>query len=400
MVPAIRCIGGLFGGAVEYDLDMDTNSAPAQAHRWIGLSHQWIWIASIWFGFALVDAMDTVLVMRGEGMHHAWTKLFVTTMLSWLPWALSTPLVLRLGRRFPPVTLRPVTMWVAHLGACAAIGLIFSAWTTWLDLWLNPYAYSSAAPRFAHLWFDKFYNGILTFLVLYAAIVTVSYVLESRERLALQRTETARLNELLSKAQLDALRRQIEPHFLFNTLNAVAGLVREGRNDAAVGMIAGLSDFLRRVLQDSNAQQVPLGEEMEFAQKYLEIQKVRFAERLQLSVDVPRELYPAQVPSLILQPMVENAVKHGIAKRAQGGAIRIAASQSDGVLTLSVCNDGPSLPVGWEMARSGIGMSNVRTRLQSLYGDAFELSMRNQDAGGVEVSVSLPFAIAAARGEG
>ena len=130
---------------------------------------------------------------------------------------------------------------------------------------------------------------------------------------------------------------------------------------------------------------------------------MRFAERLQLSVDVPRELYRAQVPSLILQPMVENAVKHGIAKRAQGGAIRIAASRSDGVLTLRVSNDGPSLPVGWdddgETARPGIGMSNMRTRLQSLYGDAFELSMRNQDAGGVEVSVSLPFAVAAAGGE-
>jgi two-component system LytT family sensor kinase len=379
---------------------METNSARAQAQRWIAQPQRWIWIASIWFGFGLVDAMQTVFVMRGEGMHHAWTKLFVTTMLSWLPWALSTTLVLRLGRRFPPVRLRPVVTWVAHLGACTAIGLIFSAWTMWLNVMFNPYAYSSAPGPFAHLWFDKFYNGILTFLVLYAAIVTVSYVLDSRERLALQQTETARLNELLSKAQLDALRRQIEPHFLFNTLNAVAGLVREGRNDAAVGMIAGLSDFLRRVLQGSTEQQVPLGEEMAFAQKYLDIQKVRFAERLQLSVNVPRELYRAQVPSLILQPMVENAVKHGIAKRAQGGAIRIAASRSDGVLTLSVCNDGPSLPVGWEMARSGIGMSNVRTRLQSLYGDAFELSMRNQDAGGVEVSVSLPFAVAVAGGEG
>ena len=344
--------------------------------------------------------MQTVFVMRGEGMHHAWVRLFWTCVAGWIPWALATPLVLRLARRFPPVTLRPVASWLVHLGACAAVGLTFAAWTTWLDFAFNPYARSSSAGSFVHVWFDKFYNGILSFLVLYAAIVAVSYVLDSRERLARQRTETARLNELLSKAQLDALRRQIEPHFLFNTLNAVAGLVREGRNDAAVGMIAGLSDFLRRVLQDSNAQQVPLGEEMAFAQKYLDIQKVRFAERLQLSVDVPRELYPAQVPSLILQPMVENAVKHGIAKRAQGGAIRIAASRSDGVLTLRVSNDGPSLPVGWELAGAGIGMSNVRTRLQSLYGDAFELSMRNQEAGGVEVSVSLPFAVAVAGLEG
>jgi two-component system LytT family sensor kinase len=158
-----------------------------------------------------------------------------------------------------------------------------------------------------------------------------------------------------------------------------------------VSMIAELSDFLRRVVEDSSRQQVPLGEELEFAQKYLDIQKMRFAERLQVSVDVPRELFPAQVPILILQPMVENAVKHGIAKRVHGGAIRIAALRFNGRLRLSVYNDGPSLPAGWEKTRSGVGISNVRTRLQSLYGDEFELSMKNQDPGGVEVSVSVPF---------
>jgi LytS/YehU family sensor histidine kinase len=187
------------------------------------------------------------------------------------------------------------------------------------------------------------------------------------------------------------LRRQIEPHFLFNTLNSIAGLVREERNDAAVNMIAGLSDFLRRVLEDSNRQQVPLAEEMQFLQKYLDIQKLRFAERLRLNVDVATELFPAQVPSLILQPMVENAVKHGIAKRAQGGEIRITASRSNGMLTLTVYNDGPSLPENWEMTQSGIGMSNIRTRLQSLYGDACGLSMKNHGADGVEVSVRVPF---------
>jgi two-component system LytT family sensor kinase len=363
-------------------------------------SHQWIWIVSIWFGFGLVDAMQTVFAMRAEGMHHAWVKLFVTSVLSWLPWALATTTVLRLGRRFPPVKLKPFVTWLAHIAACAGIGLIFAAWTSWLEVLLNPYANSSAPEPFARLWFDKFYSGILASVILYAAILAVNYILDSRVRLAYQQTETARLNEQLSKAQLNALRQQIEPHFLFNTLNAVAGLVREGRNDAAVSMIAGLSDFLRRVLEDSTRQQVPLGEEMEFAQKYLDIQKVRFAERLQLSVDVPRELYLAQVPSLILQPMVENAVKHGIAKRAQGGSIRIAASRCNGMLVLSVCNDGPSLPADWEMTRSGIGISNVRTRLQSLYGDAFELSMRNQEADGVVVSVSLPFVAIPPIGEG
>jgi LytS/YehU family sensor histidine kinase len=225
--------------------------------------------------------------------------------------------------------------------------------------------------------------------VLYCVILAVGYVIDSNSRLAYQQTETARLNEQLSRAQLDALRRQIEPHFLFNTLNAIAGLVREKRNDDAVTMIAGLSDFLRRLFVDSTSQQASLGEEVEFAQKYLDIQKVRFVERLQFSVDVPSELMLARVPTLILQLMVENAIKHGIAQRAQGGEIRIAASRSQDQLTLSVYNDGPA--ARWEKIDEGVGLSNMRTRLQSLYGNAFELKMQNQVPGGVEVSVSVPF---------
>jgi LytS/YehU family sensor histidine kinase len=286
-------------------------------------------------------------------------------------------------------------MWLAHLAACAAIGLTFSAWTAGLDILLNPYADVSQSKPFAHIWLSNFFSGILVFLVLYAAVLVVNYALDSRARLAYQQTETARLNEQLSKAQLDALRRQIEPHFLFNTLNAVTGLVREGRNETAVSMIAELSDFMRRVLSDSNRQEVPLGEEMEFTQRYLEIQKVRFAERLQLSVDVPDELRLAQVPTLILQPIVENAVKHGIAKRAQGGQIHIAAFRSNGALTVRVYNDGPRLSASWETLQPGIGIANMRTRLRSLYGDAFALHLENREtggeSGGVEVSISVPF---------
>jgi two-component system LytT family sensor kinase len=357
---------------------------------------RWFWIAAIWSGIGLFDATQNVFVMRAEGMHHLWVQLFVTLLLAWLPWALATPLVMRMGRRYAGAQWRRVSTWGAHLTACVAIGLVSAAWTASLEDLLNPWALVPGPDPFVQLWLRKFYNGILSYLLLYGTILLVSYMLDSRERLSLQQTETARLNEQLSKAQLNALRRQIEPHFLFNTLNAIAGLVREKRNDAAVGMIAGLSDFLRRVVEDSDRQQVPLAEELEFAQKYLDIQKVRFAERLQVSVDVPRELFSAQVPTLILQPMVENAVKHGIAKRVQGGAIRIAAFRSNGRLTLSVYNDGPSLPAGWEKTPSGVGISNVRTRLQTLYGDEFELSMRNQSPGGVEVSVSVPFVSAPA----
>jgi two-component system LytT family sensor kinase len=358
--------------------------------RKLSESPRWFWIAALWAGFGLFDATQTVFVMRAEGMHHSWRRLFLSLLFSWLPWALATPLVLRLGRRYPAARWRRLSTWLTHLAACAAIGLVYAGWIALWEEWLNPWALSPGPDPFAQLWLRRFDNGLLSYLILYGVILLVGSMQDSRERMARQQAETARLNEQLSQAQLDALRRQIEPHFLFNTLNAIAGLVREKRNDAAVDMIVGLSDLLRHVVEESGRQQVPLGEELDFAQKYLDIQKVRFAERLQVTVDVPRELFPAQVPSLILQPMVENAVKHGIAKRVQGGAIRIAASRSNGRLTLTVYNDGPGLSAGWEKAHTGVGISNARTRLQNLYGDEFELSLQNQEPGGVEVSVSVP----------
>ena len=352
---------------------------------------RWFWIASIWFAIGLFDATQTVFSMRAEGMHHAWVRLFLMLVLSWLPWALATPWLVHLAHLYPPVRPRPPVTWLVHSVACSIVGLVCAAWTAGLDEFLNPWENSQPLEPFPRLWLYKFSNAFLSSMILYIAILAFSYMLESRERLARQQTEAASLSAQLSQAQLDALRRQIEPHFLFNALNAISGLVREQQNDAAVTMIAGLSDFLRRVVQDSNRQQVPLGEELEFVQKYLDIQKVRFAERLQVSLEVPTELFPAEVPTLILQPIVENAIKHGIDRRAQGGVIRITGSRSNGNLTLNVYNDGPKLLAGWEMSRTGVGLSNLRTRLKSLYGNAFELGIRNHDPDGVEVSVSLPF---------
>lgn len=350
--------------------------------------YNWGWIAIIWAGFGLIDAMDTVFMMQAEGMHHAWTKLFLTTLFGWLPWALTTPLIMRLGRSFPPVRSRASLTSAIHFTACAAIGLVTAAWATLLNITFNPYAYSSPSHEFLKPWLHKFSAGILSWIVLYAAVVIVNYVLESRTRLAAQQTETARLNELLSKAQLETLRQQIEPHFLFNTLNSVAGLVRQQRNDDAVNMLAELSEYLRHVLHESARHQVTLGEELEFTQKFLNIQKLRFADRLQVTVNIPGELYPAQVPSLILQPIVENAIKHGIAKRVHGGEVRIDAARSNGMLMVNVYNDGPSLA---ESTPTGVGLANVRTRLKSLYGTAFDLRITNRTPSGVQVCVSVPY---------
>jgi two-component system, LytTR family, sensor kinase len=213
---------------------------------------------------------------------------------------------------------------------------------------------------------------------------------DSRDKVARQMTETARLNEELSQAQLAALRRQMEPHFMFNALNSIAGLVRDRRNDEAVSMIVGLGEFLRRATERSHRPQVTLAEEVEYLQRYLDIQQIRFGERLRVRVEVPAELMNAQVPELLLQPLVENAIKHGIATRVAGGIVRVNAEHRDGRLRLSVYNDGPGFTEGWQTDGPGVGLANLRTRLRILHGDASDLEMKRVAAAGVEVVVTLP----------
>jgi len=214
---------------------------------------------------------------------------------------------------------------------------------------------------------------------------------DARGRITRQATETARLNEELSRAQLAALRRQIEPHFMYNTLNSITGLVRDQKSEAAVSMIVGLSEFLRRASEDSHRSQVTLAEEVEYLQRYLDIQRVRFGERLQVTMDIPAELLRAQVPYLLLQPLVENAIKHGISKRVVGGTVRVAGACRNGNLCLSVYNDGPTLLKDWQATHTGVGIGNLRTRLQILHGSESGLELKRADVDGVEVVVTLPF---------
>jgi two-component system LytT family sensor kinase len=353
----------------------------------------WYWSSLFWISLGLFDATQTVLTMRAQGMQHAWPQLFVTLLLCWLPWALATPLILLLGNRYPLFPGRSLRPWAFHATALALLAVTSGAWSGFLERILNPWTPTLPPSAFLDLWLKKSYSQLLSSLIFYSCILLVGYLLESRERLAQQKLVAAQLSEQLTKAQLSALRHQIEPHFLFNTLNAVAGLVREGNNDGAVDMIAGLSDLLRHSLQDNGKQEVRLGEELEFVRKYLDIQKVRFAERLDVKIDSTPGLLEARVPSLILQPVVENAVKHGIGKRVQGGVIEISAIRMNGTLTLSVFNDGPCLPEDWNVRPAAIGLSNVRERLQTLYGKNSDLKVANEGTRGVKVSISVPFRV-------
>jgi signal transduction histidine kinase len=350
----------------------------------------WRWIVAIWSTAAVFDACQTVLIMHAEGRHRPWLPLFGIELVSWLPWALATPLVIHLARRYPIVrgfSLRTVGV---HLAASALISAAYETWYTLLQMAFNPWG-DREWPTFVSTWTDSLVFQIFTFLIAYALIVAITFVVDARENMTRQLAEAARLNEELSKAQLAALRRQIEPHFMYNALNSIAGLVRDQRNDAAVSMIVGLSEFLRRSAEDSHRSQVALQEEVEYLQRYLDIQKVRFGERLRVNVDIPVELLGALVPNLLLQPLVENAIKHGISKRIAGGMVRILGARHGGQLRLSIYNDGPSTPLEGEATQTGVGLRNLRTRLQILHGEECTLQLRRADPGGVEVVVTLPF---------
>ncbi len=346
----------------------------------------WHYIAGAWLAIALFDASQTVFVMRAEGMHHAWTTLFFVRLVSWLVWALATPCVYALVRRFPLPAPR-VLPWLIHAAACIGIGAVSATWIALLESTLDPWLEPHGPPSFVNVWQGNFMGSLLGDLILYGAILAVRAVFETRQRLARQEADSARLNAMLAQAQLAALRLQLEPHFMFNSLNAITALVREGRNDEAVTMIASMSELLRRVTDRSERQLVALEEEAAFLGKYLDIQGVRFADRLRCRLDIPEELKTARVPDLILQPLVENAIKHGIARQLKGGEVRVSAVSDGATLTLNVYNDGPALRDDYQ---PGVGLNNARRRLTALYGEACAVTLRNQ-ASGVLASISLPY---------
>jgi two-component system, LytTR family, sensor kinase len=351
----------------------------------------WHWIATIWLAGGLFEATQSVLIMRfAENKRHAWLPLFGTELATWLPWALATPWIIRLARRHPINRGTTPRALAAHLATFVGISAVAEAWSATLQVMFNPWG-NRRLPTFWDTWSTTLLYQVLLFLIAYALILTITYLVDSRESVARQMTETARLNEELSRAQLGALRRQMEPHFMFNALNSITGLVRDQRNDAAVSMIVGLSEFLRRATEDSHRPQVTLAEEVEYLQRYVDIQQVRFGERLRVGIDMPAELLEARVPGLLLQPLVENAIKHGVARRIAGGQVRVTGERQGESLLLRVYNDGEGLSQDWQAKGAGVGLANLRTRLQILHGASAELRLQSAGEEGVEVIVTLPF---------
>lgn len=352
-------------------------------------STSWRWIAAFWLAGAAFEASQSIFMLHYEGKQGGELRLFITQFITWLPWALATPLVIGLARRTPIIPKPTLRGSLTHLAALVVISAVAEAWSAGIGVLFNPWN-NVPPPTFWATWSVTIVFQALNCLTAYSLILTITYLVDSRGRVAHQIAEAARLNEELSKAQLAALRRQLEPHFMFNTLNSIAGLVRDQRNGAAVSMIVGLSEFLRRASEDSHRPQVTLAEEVEYLQRYVDIQKVRFGDRLRISVEIAADVMDVQVPGLVLQPLVENAIKHGVARKVTGGTVRVQGLAKDDTLYLSVYNNGADLPEDEESKGAGVGLANLRTRLHILHGDDAELEVSKVGGDGIEVVVILP----------
>lgn len=298
--------------------------------------------------------------LRGGG---ALLLAFLLEGLPWAIWVVMTPLVLR--RSAEPGDLRGRAL-VAHVARAIAIALAFGLATGVLGQLEFGTAY---AADFA----DALRMGATDWLPLqvlvYAAVVCAGIAISSARRRRAAELGKAQLETQLAYAQLSALRAQLQPHFLFNTLNAAVALARAGDAAGTARILVQLGELLRQLLRSDAPQEVPLRDELALLETYLDIQRVRFGDRLQVAWDVPDDVRDALVPQLVLQPLVENALQHGIARRSRAGRLDIAAARRGDQLHLTVCDDGPGVAPSFSLAAAtGVGLRNTRERLERLYG--------------------------------
>ncbi len=310
----------------------------------------------------------------------------LSSFLDWYIWGLLFPLIWWVCQRFPLARSKLHLRFPIHLACGLVVSLVF------VVLMLVK---SSLLIDRGELSFESLHGlpgyllgGIELFLVPYFAIVAFLHAVSYYDKRHERQLKTTRLEAQLALAHLDMLKMQLQPHFLFNTLNAISALMHRDV-DAADRMISLLSDLLRFSLEKDDRHQVPLSSELEFLNRYLAIEKIRFRDRLMIDMDVESECLAAQVPRLILQPLVENSIKHGIAMRSAAGHVAIHGRRIGNRLRIQISDDGPGL-TGAEI-RDGIGLANTRARLEQIYSGGHSFELQNGPDGGVLVRLEIPF---------
>jgi len=354
-------------------------------------------ILGIWLVLGIALTGQSVLVIYSAQRAHAdlpreaprasLGELFLVNIAECVIWAILTLGIFWLGKRFPLVQRRWWTSLAVHAPASLATAIL----QTVLAVVVNEII-RRELPRpmltgnVLFLYFvAKIHNNLFFYWGILAVSQIINYYRQARER----ELRESQLEAKLAQTQLQLLKMQLHPHFLFNTLNAISALIHQDV-ELADRMIARLGDLLRITLENANTQEVPLKQELDWIQPYLEIEKARLGPRLTVQFEIDPAVMDAKVPNLILQPLVENAIRHGVAPRPEPGRIAIAASRDNGNLRLAVTDDGPGLKA-IDPARTGIGLANTRARLEKLYGDDQRLEFSNGPERGLRVAITIPF---------
>jgi two-component system, LytTR family, sensor kinase len=349
-------------------------------------------IAALGVGLAVVLSISfstqTYLAMINHG--HAFWKILAWQMAGWLYWALMAPwIVLRLcavaggvrltARHYARAAAAGVPVVAAHLAVVAASAVVLQPYVP-----VQAYTFGEAFATFyeSHLFAD---------LLLYAGLAVVGRMLAVGEHARRLAVREAQLEADVVRARLEALRLEIQPHFLFNTLNSIAALIRIRSNDQALKMLLGLSELMRATIDRTPSQVTPWPIELAFTKGYIELQQVRFGDRLDVAYAIDPATDACLVPAFLLQPIVENAFRHGIGNKAGRCRLELGASMIGGRLRVTVRDDGAGVPAGFDLARdAGTGLSNIRTRLQNLYGGPASIAVTATPGGGACVTLDLP----------
>jgi signal transduction histidine kinase len=366
-----------------------TVSARRKLWLWVGLFCFWTVMGLFMFSQALAQK-----ALSGDS-HSIW-NYFVSWMVGVWLWFAFTPLILWLGRRVP---LERKPYWrgiLIHLPISFIFPFVDLTAEAFILRALHqfPDIMTSIPAALVFLLIIGYHQAVLTYWTILGGQCAYGWYrrYEERRQAALRlELRSSQLERQLAEAHLSALKMQLHPHFLFNTLNTIMVLVRQQKGREAEEMLARLSDLLRCVLEDVQAQEVPLSRELEYLQLYLSIEQVRFQDRLRVDIAADPEVLDAALPHMALQPIVENAIRHGIGRSSTAGSISITACRVNDTVEIKIQDDGPGLAPANGATSRGIGLANTRARLRELYGDAAGLSVVNGEHGGVVATMVLPF---------
>lgn len=354
----------------------------------------------VWTAIGLAFATSTYGMYAAKGTPLPWRVPLFWALTEWYLWAVLAPLIFWLARSFPISR----TTVARHLPLLVLGFFVIHAIHEVAYVLLERTAGMDVLPR------QPLGQAVILYLtkraafntLVYSAMVALVHVEELYRRYSERERVTLQLETKLARAQLEALKIQLQPHFLFNTLNTISALLHRDP-ESADRVVTRLGDLLRLSLQHSGSQEVMLRQELEFLERYLEIQQTRFRDRLSVQFDADPEALDALVPTLVLQPLVENAVRHAIEPRAAAGKLEVRARRRDGRLTLEVADDGPGIgasagPGAIDAALiprsgSGIGLANTRARLQQLYGKNHRFALANLPTGGLVVTLEIPYRV-------